>query len=96
VFNVGGADITTHLDMAKFVRAYRGTSVLADLLPDRGRITRRYRMPYEIERIRRVLDFTPAIPMQDGLAEILENRDRSRSEEARVPARGRAAISVTE
>jgi nucleoside-diphosphate-sugar epimerase len=75
VLNVAGTDTTTHLDIAKFVRAYRGTTTLADLVPDRTRVRRRYVMPYKIGKMRRLLGFAPSITMQDGLVEILETKD---------------------
>ena len=71
-FNVGGGDITSHGDLARLVRRLRGTMTDADRVPDRTRVWRRYEMTYDIGKIRRLLDFIPAIPMEDGFARIIE------------------------
>lgn len=95
ILNVAGADSTSHLDIAKFVRSYLGTAGLADLVPDRTRLRRRYVMPYEISRIRRLLGFTPAMTIQDGLAEILAAREwgRARAPDGRAIARPRTSVA---
>lgn len=70
-FNVAGADVVSHGDIARMVRLLQGNSLPTDRMPDRTRNWRRYEMPYDIGKIRRRLDFTPAVPMEDGLARIV-------------------------
>jgi len=72
-FNVAGADVVSHGDIARLVRRLQGTQLPTDRLPDRTRNWRRYEMPYDIGKIRRRLDYTPAVNMEDGLARIVED-----------------------
>ena len=71
-FNVAGADVVSHGDMVRMLRRLQGTPLPGDLLPDRTRLWRRYEMTYDIGKIRRRRDFVPAVPMQDGLARVIE------------------------
>ena len=72
-FNVAGVDVVSHGDIARLVRRLQGSPLATDMLPDRTRNWRRYEMPYDIGKIRRRLDFLPAVPMEDGLARIVES-----------------------
>jgi nucleoside-diphosphate-sugar epimerase len=72
VFNVAGADVVSHGDMVRMLRRLQGNPLPGDLLPDRTRLWRRYEMTYDTGKIRRRLDFIPAVPMEDGLARVIE------------------------
>jgi nucleoside-diphosphate-sugar epimerase len=72
VFTVAGGDIVSHRDIARIVRRLQGGASESDLTPDRTRLWRRYAMPYDIGKVRRRLDFLPSVPMEAGLAEIVE------------------------
>ncbi len=72
-FNVAGGDVVSHADIARMVRRLQGDMLPADRLPDRTRNWRRYEMVYDIGKIRRRLDFIPAVPMEDGLTRIVDS-----------------------
>lgn len=90
-FNVAGSDVVSHGDIARMVRRLQGNPLPTDRLPDRTRNWRRYEMPYDIGKIRRRLDFTPAVPMEDGLARIVESMSEA-AEEARMSQRAEADL----
>jgi nucleoside-diphosphate-sugar epimerase len=71
-FNIAGADVVSHRDIAKFVRRLQGRAGGDELIPDRTRMWRRYTMIYDIGKVRRVLDFLPSISTAEGLTRMLD------------------------
>jgi nucleoside-diphosphate-sugar epimerase len=79
-FNIAGADIVSHRDIAKLIRRLQGRAGEDELIPDRTRLWRRYTMIYDIGRARRALDFLPSVSMAGGLTRILDEMTAATAE----------------
>jgi nucleoside-diphosphate-sugar epimerase len=71
IFTIAGGENMSHRDIARIARRLQGELQPDDLTPDRTRIWRQFDMPYDIGHARRVLDFFPAVPIEEGLARLV-------------------------
>jgi nucleoside-diphosphate-sugar epimerase len=84
-FTIASSEATSFRDMARTIRRLHGEPTADDRIPDPTRAWRRYVQPYDIGKARRELEFTPAISMEEGLAEIIDNHRHRQLEGERPP-----------